>query len=110
MSRIPNTFASAETEKKELLMKLEKGEFLYDKKAQYSFRLPWERKEICTWNNELNFLYIFSPHHFSGGELQTFIIYLILAYALKISTLGLFFLSKIQDGNYCIYHVFPLVS
>lgn len=34
MSRIPNTFASAETEKKELGIKLGKGELVYSKKVQ----------------------------------------------------------------------------
>lgn len=69
MSRIPNTFASAETEKKELLMKLEKGELLCNCVKGTNFTLNChekERKENSTWNGELNFLYIFSPHHFLG--------------------------------------------
>lgn len=68
MSRIPNTFASAETEKKRLLMKLQKGELLYHSCSKHYFKLPWERKETSTWNGGLNFLYILPPDHFFGGS------------------------------------------
>lgn len=56
MSRIPNTFASAETEKKKSSMKLKKREHSINTGFKYHSKLPWKRKETDIWNSEFKFL------------------------------------------------------